>query len=79
MTEKEKALVEALCDAYGIDYPEQGDNGDDTDERTEEEIYFDKENSYDFTSWCYINHEWLSLANIIRIVREQGLLDDDDF
>ena len=50
MTEKEKALVEALCDAYGIDYPEQGDNGDDTDERTEEEIYFDKENSYSFTS-----------------------------
>ena len=47
MTEKEKALVEALCDEYGIDYPEQGDNGDDTDERTEEEIYFDKENSYD--------------------------------
>jgi hypothetical protein len=50
MTEKEKALVEALCDAYGLDYPEQGDNGDDTDERTEEEIYFDKEDSYEFTS-----------------------------
>ena len=50
MTEKEKALVEALCDAYGMDYPEQGDNGDENDERTEEEIYFDKENSYDFTS-----------------------------
>lgn len=50
MTEKEKALVEALCDAYGIDYPEQGDNGDDEDMRSDEEIYFDKENSYSFTS-----------------------------
>jgi hypothetical protein len=50
MTEKEKALVEALCDAYGLDYPEQGDNGDEDDMRSEEEIYFDKENSYDFTS-----------------------------
>ena len=76
MTEKEKALVEALCDAYGMDYPEAEDE-DDT--RTEEELYLDKESSYEFTSWCYINHEWLSLANIIRIVKEQGLLEDDDF
>jgi hypothetical protein len=45
--------------------------------RSEEEIYFDKENSYDFTSWCYINREWLSLAEIIRILKENGFLDDD--
>lgn len=47
MTEKEKALVEALCDAYGMDYPEAEDE-DDT--RTEEELYLDKESSYEFTS-----------------------------
>ena len=74
MTGKEKALVEALCDAYGLDYPEAEDE-DDT--RTEEELYLDKESSYEFTSWCYINREWLSLADIIRILRENGFLDDD--
>ena len=47
MTKKKQALIEAICDAFGFDYPEAEDE-DDT--RTEEEIYFDKENSYDFTS-----------------------------
>lgn len=74
MTEKEKALVEALCDAYGMDYPEAEDEDD---MRSEEELYLEKESSYEFTSWCYVNHEWLSLAEIIRILKENGFLDDD--
>lgn len=47
MTEKEKALVEALCDAYGMDYPEAEDEDD---MRSEEELYLEKESSYEFTS-----------------------------
>lgn len=47
MTEKEKALVEAFCDAFGMDYPEPED---DDDMRSEEELYLDKESSYEFTS-----------------------------
>lgn len=50
MTKKKKALIEAICDRYGFDYPEAGDNGDENDERTEDEIYEDKLNEYDFKS-----------------------------
>ena len=77
MTDKKKALIEAICDEYGLDYPELWDNGDENDERTEEEIYEDKLNSYDFKSGCYINGEWLSLAKIVEIADNTGLLEDD--
>ena len=77
MTDKKKALIEAICDEYGLDYPELGDNGDENDERTEEEIYEDKLKSYDFTSGCYIRGEWLSLEKIVEIADSIGLLEDD--
>ena len=77
MTNKKKELIEAICDEFGFDYPEAGDNGDDEDTRTTDEIYEDKLKSYDFTSWCYINHEWLSLAKIVEIADSIGLLEDD--
>lgn len=54
MTDKKKELIEAICDEYGLDYPELGDNGDDEDTRTTDELYEDKLKSYDFTSGCYI-------------------------
>ena len=77
MTEKKKALIEALCDEYEIDYPELGDNGDDEDTRTTDELYQDKLRSCAFESGCYNNHEWMSLAKFVRIAENIGLLDDD--
>lgn len=77
MTDKKKALIEAICDEYGLDYPELGDNGDDEDTRTTDELYEDKLKSYDFTSGCYIRWEWLSLAKIVEIADSIGLLEDD--
>jgi hypothetical protein len=50
MTNKKKELIEAICDEFGFDYPEAGDNGDDEDTRTTDEIYEDKLKTYDFTS-----------------------------
>lgn len=50
MTNKKKELIEAICDNYNIDYPELGDNGDDEDTRTTDELYEDKLRSYDFTN-----------------------------
>lgn len=78
MTKKKKALIEAICDRYGLDYPER-DNEDPEDTRSEDELYEDKLDSYDFTSWCYINHEWMSLANFVKIAEDAGLLEDEDF
>lgn len=49
MTKKKKALIEAICDAYGLDYPERGYE-DPEDTRSEDELYEDKLNEYDFTS-----------------------------
>lgn len=77
MTNKKKELIEAICDEYGLDYPELGDNGDDEDTRTTDELYEDKLNSYDFKSGCYIKGEWLSLAKIVEIADNIGLLEDD--
>lgn len=77
MTDKKKELIEAICDEYGLDYPELGDNGDDEDTRTTDELYEDKLKSYDFTSWCYIRGEWLSLSKIVEIADSIGLLEDD--
>lgn len=77
MTDKKKELIEAICDEYGLDYPELGDNGDDEDTRTTDELYEDKLKSYDFTSGCYIRGEWLSLAKIVEIADSIGLLEDD--
>lgn len=68
MTQKEKDFIDALCDEYGMDYPEQQTN----------ECYDETLKSYNFTSWCYINWNWLSLANIVRVARNIWLLDDND-
>ena len=67
MTDKKKALIEAICDAYGFDYPE-------TDQEYEA-IWED----YNFTSGCYVNHKWLCLAEFLRIAEDTGLLVDDDY
>lgn len=66
MTDKKKALIEAICDKYGFDYPEN------------EEGYEDILNSYNFNSGCYINSEFFSLADIIDLADSIGLLDDDE-
>ena len=76
MTQKKKALIEAICDAFGFDYPER-DYEDESDTRTEEEIYEDALKEYNFTSGCYVNHEFLSLAKIVEIAEDAYLLDDD--
>lgn len=76
MTNKKKALIEAICDAFNIDYPEVGPDGDG---ETTEEAYENKLNDYDFTSGCYIHREWLSLAKLVEIADNIGLLEDDDF
>ena len=49
MTQKKKALIEAICDEFGFDYPER-DQEDESDTRTEDELYEDKLSDYDFTS-----------------------------
>lgn len=69
MTQKEKDFIDALCDEYGMDYPEEQ-----TDECYDETL-----KSCNFTSWCYINWQWLSLANIVRVARHTWLLDDDEY
>lgn len=76
MTKKKQALIEAICDAFGFDYPEVWPDGDG---ETTEEAYENKLRDYDFTSWCYINREWMSLAKLVEIADSIGLLDDDDF
>ena len=67
MTEKKKALIEAICDAFGFDYP------------TTDQEYESIGETYNFTSWCYINHKWMCLDEFIRIADSIGLLDEDDF
>lgn len=74
MTKKKQALIEAICDAFGIDYPEVGPDGDG---ETIEEAYENKLKEYNFTSGCYVNHEFLSLAKIVEIAEDAYLLDDD--
>lgn len=49
MTKKKQALIEAICDAFGFDYPER-DYEDPEDTRTTDELYEDKLKEYDFTS-----------------------------
>ena len=49
MTQKKKALIEAICDAFGFEYPER-DYEDESDTRTEDEIYEDALKEYNFTS-----------------------------
>lgn len=78
MTKKKQALIEAICDEFGFDYPER-DYEDLEDTRTTDELYEDKLKEYDFTSWCYINREWMSLAKLVEIAENAGLLEDDDF
>ena len=78
MTQKKKALIEAICDEFGFDYPER-DQEDESDTRTEDELYEDKLSDYDFTSWCYINREWMSLARLVEIAERAWLLEDDEF
>lgn len=78
MTKKKKALIEAICDKYGLDYPER-DYEDPEDTRTEDELYEDMLDSYEFTSWCYCNREWMSLQAFVEIAQDAGLLDDEDF
>lgn len=68
MTEKEKLFIDALCDEYGIDYPEES-----TDECYDETL-----ESYNFKSWCYINWQWLSLRDVVRVARRAWILDDDE-
>ena len=68
MTRKEKNFIDALCDEYGMDYP---------DEQTDE-CYDETLESNNFKSWCYINWQWLSLANVVRVARRTWLLDDDE-
>lgn len=67
MTEKKKQLIDAICEQYGFDYPE-----------TDEE-YNDILDSYNFTSWCYSNHERMSLATFVKIADRAWLLDDDEY
>ena len=74
MTKKKQALIEAICDAFNIDYPEVGPDGDG---ETIEEAYENKLKEYAFTSGCYENREWLSLAKIVEIAEDAYLLDDD--
>ena len=76
MTQKKQALIEAICDEFGLDYPEVWPDGDG---ETTEEAYENKLKEYDFTSGCYIHREWLSLAKLVEIADSIGLLDDDDF
>jgi len=49
MTNKKKALIEAICDEFGFDYPER-DYEDPEDTRTTDEIYEDALSEYNFTS-----------------------------
>lgn len=67
MTQKKKEFIEAICDKYGFDHPEN-------DQEYEEIL-----DSYNFKSWCYCNREWLSLREIVDLADSIGLLDDDDF
>ena len=67
MTDKKKALIEAICDEYWFDYPE-----------TDQEYEWITE-EYNFTSWCYIKGKWMCLADFIRIADNIGLLDDDNY
>lgn len=76
MTNKKKALIGAICDNFNMDYPEIWPDGDG---ETEEEAYENKLKDYSFTSWCYINREWMNLAKLVEIADSIGLLDDDDF
>lgn len=78
MSKKKKAFIEAICDAYGFDYPER-DYEDPEDTRSEDELYEDKLDEYDFTSGCYINHEWLSIARLVEIAEDAGLFEEDEF
>lgn len=64
MTDKKKALIEAICDAYGFDYPEADED------MTLEEAYEDILTSYNFTSGCYVHNEWLSLAKMVEIAED---------
>ena len=72
MTDKKKALIEAICDAYGMDYPST-DDGYETEEEAYEWILTD----YNFTSGCYVHNEWLSLAKMVEIAEDAWLLEDD--
>ena len=77
MTNKKKALIEAICDEFGFDYPER-DYEDEEDTRTTDEVYEDALNEYNFTSGCYVNHGWLSPAKLVEIAERAGLLEDDE-
>lgn len=72
MTQKKKELIEAICDEFGFDYPSTEDGYE-----TEEEAYEWVLTDYNFTSWCYVNNEWLSLAKLVEIAENAGLLEDD--
>jgi len=72
MTDKKKALIEAICDEFGLDYPSTEDGYE-----TEEEAYEWILTDYNFTSGCYIKGEWLSLAKLVEIADNIGLLEDD--
>lgn len=62
MSEKEKEVIEILCDYYDI-----------TPEETPEETL----ESYNFTSWCYLWVHWrLSLESVITALKDSWFLDD---
>lgn len=74
MSEKKKALIEAICDEFWFDYPDQI-----REDETKDEAYERTINEYDFTSWCYCNWKWMSLKGFIELADSIGLLDDDNY